>query len=238
MPAPRKHSTAVPRQTLPSHREYTTTKRKKTTSKMKKLGNHPQLLQQENSPNALNNETDLCSLIDLEFKKEIGKILKELREDMTSNADALRKELENIRRSQEKLGNSFAEIQTELGAVKTRMNNAEERISDVEDRTMEITQTGQQTENQIKKQESSIRDLWDNIKWANLYKIGIPEGVEKDKGMENIFEEIIAGIFPNLKDTEFRIQEAQRAPHKLNPNRPTPRHIIIKMAKLMIRRGS
>ena len=54
------------------------------------------------------------------------KILKELREDMNSNADSFRKELENIRRSQEKLENSFAEIQTELKAIKSRMNNAEE----------------------------------------------------------------------------------------------------------------
>ena len=37
----------------------------------------------------------------MEFKREIVKILKELREDMNSNADSLRKELENIRRSQE-----------------------------------------------------------------------------------------------------------------------------------------
>uniref|UniRef100_A0A8D1Z1I0 L1 transposable element RRM domain-containing protein n=1 Tax=Sus scrofa TaxID=9823 RepID=A0A8D1Z1I0_PIG len=198
---------------------------------MKKLRNHPQLNQQENSPKAVNNETDLCSLTYLEFKREIVKILKELREHMNSNTDTLRKELENIRRRQEKLENSFAEIQTELRAVKTRMNNAE-RISDMEDRIMEITQSGQQTENRIKKLESNIRDLWDNIKRANLRIIGIPEGVEKDKGMENIFEEIIAGNFPNLKDTGFKIQEAQRAPNKLNPNRPTPRHIIIKMAKV------
>uniref|UniRef100_A0A4X1USD1 L1 transposable element RRM domain-containing protein n=1 Tax=Sus scrofa TaxID=9823 RepID=A0A4X1USD1_PIG len=102
----------------------------------------------------------------------------------------------------------------------------------MEDRIMEITQSGQQTENRIKKQESNIRDLWDNIKRANLHIIGIPEGVEKDKGMENIFEEIIAGNFPKLKDTGFKIQEAKRAPNKLNPNRPTPRHIIIKMAKV------
>ena len=97
---------------------------------------------------------------------------------------------------------------------------------------MEITQSGQQTENQIKKQGNNIRDLWDNIKQANLRIIGIPEGVEKDKGMENIFEEIITENFPNLKDTDFKTQEAQRAPNKLNPNRPTPRHIIIKMAKV------
>ena len=50
--------------------------------------------------------------------------------------------------------------------------------------------------------------------------------------MENIYEKSIAGNFPNLKDTEFKIQEAQRTPNKLNPNRPTPRHIIIKMAKV------
>ena len=106
---------------------------------------------------------------------------------MNSNVDTLRKELENMRRSQDKLENSFAEIQTKLKAVKTRMNNAKEQISDVEDRIMEITQSGQQTQNQMKKHESNIRDLWDNRKWANLRIMGIPEGVEKDKGMEKIF---------------------------------------------------
>ena len=50
--------------------------------------------------------------------------------------------------------------------------------------------------------------------------------------MENISEEIIDGNFPNLKDTGFKMQEAQRAPNKLNPNRSTSRHIVIKMAKV------
>ena len=79
---------------------------------MKKLRNHSQLKEQ-NSHEAANNEIDLCSLTDFEFKREIVKILKELREDINSNADSFRKELENIRRSQEKLENSFAEIQNE-----------------------------------------------------------------------------------------------------------------------------
>ena len=83
---------------------------------MSKLRNHSKLKQQENSPKAINNETDLCSLTNFDFKREILKILKELREDMNSNANSLRNELEN----------SFAEIQTELKAIKTRMNNAEE----------------------------------------------------------------------------------------------------------------
>ena len=50
--------------------------------------------------------------------------------------------------------------------------------------------------------------------------------------MENIFEEIMAENFLNLKEIDIKIQEAQRAPNKMNPNRPTPRDIIIKMAKV------
>ena len=82
-------------------------------------------------------------------------------------------------------------MQTELKALKSRVNNAEERISDLEARIMEITQSGQQRENQMKKHESNIRDLWDNIKQTNPHIIGIPEG-EKEKGIENIFEEIMS----------------------------------------------
>ena len=44
----------------------------------------------------------------------------------------------------------------------------------------------------MKKHENNIRDLWDNIKWTNLHKIGIPEGEEKEKVIENIFVEIMA----------------------------------------------
>ena len=54
---------------------------------------------------------------------------------------------------------------------------------------MEITQSGQQTENQMKKHESNIRDPWVIIKWANLCIIGILEGEIKEKAIGNIFEE-------------------------------------------------
>ena len=53
--------------------------KKKNISKMKKLRNHSQLKEQENSHKTANNETELCSLTDIEFKREIVKILKELR---------------------------------------------------------------------------------------------------------------------------------------------------------------
>ena len=78
---------------------------------------------------------------------------------MNINEDCFRKELENIRRSQEKCKNSFTESQAELKALKSRMNNAKEQISDQEDRIMELTQSGQKTQNKMKRHESSIRDL-------------------------------------------------------------------------------
>ena len=77
---------------------------------------------------------------------------------------------------------------------------------------MEVTQSGQQTENQMKNHESNVRDLCDNIKQANLCIIGIPEGKEEEKGIENILEEIMTENFPNLKETNIKIQEAQRVP--------------------------
>ena len=43
----------------------------------------------------------------------------------------------------------------------------------------------------------------------------------------------MAENFPNLKkETDIQVQEAQRVPNKMNPNRPAPRHMIIKMAKV------
>ena len=58
---------------------------------MKKHRNHSQLKEQENSPKADNNETDLCGLTDIEFKREVLQILKELREDININADSFKR---------------------------------------------------------------------------------------------------------------------------------------------------
>ena len=67
-------------------------------------------------------------------------------------------------------------------------------------------QSGQQTEKQMKKHEGNIKDLWDNIKRANLCIIEIPEGEEnKEEGIEKIFQEIMGKHFPNLKETDMKI---------------------------------
>jgi len=46
-------------------------------------------------------------------------------------------------------------------------------------------------------------------------------------------EQIIAENFPNLgKETGIKIQEAHRTPLKINKNRSTPRHLIVKLTSL------
>ena len=47
--------------------------------------------------------------------------------------------------------------------------------------------------------EDSLRDLCDNIKCTNMRSIGVLEGEEREKGAENISEDIIAENFPNLE---------------------------------------
>ena len=57
----------------------------------------------------------------------------------------------------------------------------------------------------------------------NLHLIGDPEGAERDRGPESIFEQIIAENFPNLgRDTGILIQEIERSPPKINKNPSTP----------------
>ena len=75
---------------------------------------------------------------------------------------------------------------------------AEERISDPEDRMVEFTAAEQTKEKRMKRNEDSLRGFWDNIKWNNISIIGVPEGEEREKGPEKIFEEIIVEKFPNM----------------------------------------
>ena len=67
----------------------------------------------------------------------------------------------------------------------------------------------------------------------NLCIIGVPEGEERDRGPEKIFEEIIAENLPNMeKEIINQVQEAKRVPDRINPGRNTLRHRVIKLTKI------
>ena len=85
----------------------------------------------------------------------------------------------------------------------------------------------------MERNEDSLRDLWGNIKCTNICIIGVPEGEQREKGPEEIFEEIIAENVPNMgKEIVNQVQEVQRVPGRTNPRRNTLRHIVIKLIKI------
>ena len=90
------------------------------------------------------------------------------------------------------VNNRIIEMKNTLDGFNSRRTNNEK-----EDKMVNITAEEQNKEKRIKRIEDSFRDLWDNIKHTNIQLIGIPEE-EKEKGSEEIFEEIIVKNFPNM----------------------------------------
>ena len=55
---------------------------------------------------------------------------------------------------------------------------------------------------------------------------------KREKGVENISDEIMAENFPNMKRKQIPKYRNHKVPNKMNPKKPIPRHIIIKMEKV------
>ena len=101
------------------------------------------------------------------------------------------KDVEELKNKQTEMNNKITEKQTTLEGINTRITEAGEQISDLEDRMVEFTAAEQTKEKRMKRNEDGLRDLQDNIKCNNILIIGVPEGEEREKGPEKIFEEII-----------------------------------------------
>ena len=131
------------------------------------------------------------------------------------------------------MNNTITEMKTTLEGIKSSITEAAERISDLEDRMVEFTSMEQNKEERMKKNEDNLRDLWDNMKFNNIHIIGVPNGEEREKGPEKIFEVIIVENFHNMgKEIATQVQEVQRVPGRINPSRNTPRQIVIKLTKI------
>ena len=55
-------------------------------------------------------------------------------------------------------------------------------------RSVEITAGEQNNKKRMKKSEDNLRDVWDNIKYSNIHIMGAPEGEEKEKAHEKLYE--------------------------------------------------
>ena len=73
------------------------------------------------------------------------------------------------------------EMNNTLEGTNSRITEAEEGINDQEDRIVEITATEQNIEKKMRRNDDSLWELWDSIKYSNIHIIGIPGGGERDR---------------------------------------------------------
>ena len=70
------------------------------------------------------------------------------------------------------------------------------------------------------------------MKHNNMYIIGVLEREDREQEIENAFEEIMTENLPNPVKEKHTSPGNTESPNKMNPKRPTPRHIIIKILKV------
>ena len=73
-----------------------------------------------------------------------------------------------------------------LEGINSRLNDIKAQISNLEDRMVEFTATEQNKEKRMKRNEDSLRDLWDNIKRTNIRILGSQKGKRERRTQENI----------------------------------------------------
>ena len=165
-------------------------------------------------------------------KRKEAKIEK-TQEMLNKDLEELRnKHLEKLKNKQTEVNNVITEMKNILEGINSRINEAEEQTSELEDNRGNHC-CRQIKEKRMKRNEDSLRDLWDNIKCTNIHIIGVPEGEQRQKGPEKISEEIIVKSFLKMgKEIATQVQEVQRVPGRINPRRNMPRQIVIKLTKI------
>ena len=106
--------------------------------------------------------------------------------------------------------NSIKEIKNELAHIGNRADQKEERISVIKEWNLETTQ---KKDLKIKKNEITLWELSASIRKSNITIIGMPEEEEGEKGIGNLFKQIVYENFPNLwKELYPQVQEANKPP--------------------------
>ena len=153
-------------------------------------------------------------------------MLTELQRNMQELRDEVWRDITDVQRE-------ITEVKQTLEAFISRMDKMQEATDGIETREQEQIEGYTEREKKISSNETILRELCDQSKRNNIRIIGVPEEEEREKGIESIFEEIIAENFPKLGEKIVaETPEAHRTPERWDPRRTTPRHIIIKMAKI------
>ena len=81
-------------------------------------------------------------------------------------------------------------MQSKLDALIGRVNEAEEQISELEDGLVEEKPKSETWLKKIQSQECRLWEITDSMKHSKVRIIGIPEGVERNRDLEEISEKL------------------------------------------------
>ena len=93
--------------------------------------------------------------------QDLGKRMEAKIEEMQ---EMFNKDLEGLKNKQTEVNNTITEMKNKLEGISSRIIEAEDWISDLEDRMVEFTAAEQNKEKRMRRNEDSLRDLWDSIK--------------------------------------------------------------------------
>ena len=79
--------------------------------------------------------------------------------------------------------NTAQEIHEAYTSFSSWINQAEERISEIEDQLNELKWEGKNREKRVKRNEQSLHEIWDYVKWPHLRIVGVLEEEEKSKSL-------------------------------------------------------
>ena len=126
-----------------------------------------QMKKQDKNPEEQLSEVELGNLAEKQFRVVIVKMIQDLGKKMETQTKKIQeifnKELEDIKNKQTEINNTITEMKNILEGINSRINEAEEQTSELEDNRGNHC-CRQIKEKRMKRNEDSLRDLWDNIK--------------------------------------------------------------------------
>ena len=139
--------------------------------------------QQDKTPEKQLNELDTGKLSEKEFRIMIVKMTQDVRKRMKAKIEKMQ---EMFTKDLEELKNKQTEMNNTLEGINSRITEAEEQVNDLKDKMVEITAAEQNIE---KRNEDSLRDVLDNIKYTSICIIGLPERKARERNWENTWRD-------------------------------------------------
>jgi chromosome segregation ATPase len=142
--------------------------------------------------------------------------------------------MENLRKKNQikilELKGPYNQTKNRMEGYSSRLEQVEYRISELKDKIEIKEKTEVILVKQLKSCERDKQELSDSIKRPSQRIMGTEEGEEvQTKEIHNIFIKIITENYPNLeKVLPIQVKEVSRTLNRLDQNRTSPWHIIIK----------